>query len=147
MTYKEIFQLAVKNGYKLGSPVLYHFTNWCNGSDCNYVAQADSTWLLDGKRHTFYSVFKDFLKRINIDDDNILLELTLISKWLRDTHGIDIEIFNQYSNAGEGKWYAPKILYPTKTIGDNGRRTLPTVQQCGYERAFLEGIHEALKLI
>jgi hypothetical protein len=67
-------------------------------------------------------------------------ELCRIQKWLRDTHGIDIEINNQFTNAKEGMEYFPVIYSPSIM-----RQVL---QNCGkYESALLAGINAALKLI
>lgn len=75
-----------------------------------------------------------------------LCELTLIQKWLRDEHGVDIEIHNQYTNAKEGKWYYP-ALFSQQLNYQFGRKVLSTNQNTSYESALLNGINEALKLI
>lgn len=74
----------------------------------------------------------------------ILLELTLIQKWLRDEHKIFLEISQQ-------QYYAPnKIVFsvnPAKLIAEQMRITTVSPKAETYEEALLNGINEALKLI
>lgn len=90
---------------------------------------------------TFFKNGNDPFEGQNTTHDKfILLECTLLQKWLRDTAGIDIEINNQFTNAKEGMEYFP-VVYPPTTA----RKVL---QNCGkYESALLTGVNAALQLI
>jgi hypothetical protein len=74
-----------------------------------------------------------------IHNDVILLHATLIQKWLRDEHKIDVLI--QRPTFADPMWYEWLI------ITEDGLVTDEEDSYVSYEEALLAGIEEALKLI
>lgn len=122
--YKTVFQLAQDKGY--GS--LKVLTNYQNlfESEISSIYQSEIT--------------PDDLDKI-VDADYLLLELTLIQKWLRDKHKIDV-VSLAYTMSLEDQ--TKKYIW---MIYKKSASTANKMFFDSYEDALLNGIHEALKLL
>lgn len=127
LSYKNVFQLAQDKGYRLkkGRTI----------SNDGVINVTDYLW---GDEFEV----KNHIRKSEILEDSFI-ELSLIAKWLRESHNIDIEIQNQFSNALEGRLYFA-TYYPIKYDFPHFKVTsnFPT-----YEGALLSGINESLNLI
>ena len=119
MNYKEVFQLAQDKGYEMA------FLNRL-------------------------SEYEKDTKRFEIAlSETVLLELTLIQKWLRDEHKLQMMIIT--SGTKDNLQYVAIMQYcylPDTEMADELRKVGKRIPySTTYEQALLEGINEALKLI
>ena len=127
MTYKEVFQLAQDKGYKL-------FFDWKEAME-----QGDQDEI--------------FI----INPELTLSELTLIQKWLREEHQLDITpkkqvIYPDFPDKRQRGYggHIDNLKEPTKVLRmEVSTMYLSMGDYFGttYEEALLNGVHEALKLL
>lgn len=93
--------------------------------------------LAQDKGYKFYISF-EWANQLAADnrETELLVELTLIQKWLRDEHKLFVSIS-----------YLSGLFWLELVRDYNTKQLLPISKFHSYESALLEGINEALKLI
>lgn len=123
--YKTVFQLAQDKGYKLKYPQynleiydIYLNAYLAVATDINFQTLEDAR--VNFEKNNYYA------------EANGFLELTIIQKWLRDEHNLDVLVMPvKYTEYGYQ-------IRPANSVRDKYKT---------YEEALLNGINESLKLI
>jgi hypothetical protein len=133
-TYKEVFQLAQDKGYNPIKKTPFTLRCCIDWMDIEVSAGRINADHLPKAHDTAKLILEE-------KEELRLLELTLIQKWLRDEHRINIIV--RYSPQIAQQWFTTII----SECYSNKPKLKDIWNFTTYEQALLEGINEALKLI
>jgi hypothetical protein len=130
MTYKEVFQLAQEKG--------------CPLLRCKHCQSIELNSLKDNYCTSCFPYEQTPTTKWAVSDINLMI-LTLIQKWLRDEHKINVQPSYIFHREDEGlpPYNVGKIPNSYTSFIATGEKLYFNT----YEEALLQGINEALKLI